>query len=316
MPKSSSSRLTRSWRGVAPLVVVEDRARGHLSCQAPALAGQILYWVATFQLRAGLRRRKQSSGELIDPPEAAGVARIPEPAAARAMSDALLDTADALFPADGVGDVIVVDHRVPTPDQDSGSVRMFAILKLLRDLGHPVTFVSDCVVTQADYEEDIRDLGAEVIHGFPNTVAHLAAEGRRYRFALLSRPEIVHRYLPAVRAYAIHGTVIYDTVDLHWIRLQRAAELTGDRATRQEEVERSRRMETLGAASADLVLAITSLEKDALLAEVPDARVEVVPNIHSCLPANLLPVGGPATGSNACDVGMPPRSPYDVADGE
>jgi hypothetical protein len=39
------------------------------------------------------------------------------------------------------------------------------------------------------------------------------------------RPEVAFRYLPAVRAYALNSTVIYDTVDLHWVRMRRAGEI-------------------------------------------------------------------------------------------
>src|SRR5207245_11183932 len=37
--------------------------------------------------------------------------------------------------------ILVIDHHVPMPDRDSGSVRMFQILKLLHRLGHRVIFV-------------------------------------------------------------------------------------------------------------------------------------------------------------------------------
>jgi GT2 family glycosyltransferase len=40
----------------------------------------------------------------------------------------------------GHKNILVIDHHVPTPDRDSGSLRMFQILKLLHALGHRVTF--------------------------------------------------------------------------------------------------------------------------------------------------------------------------------
>lgn len=182
--------------------------------------------------------------------------------------------------------VFVVDHRVPTPDHDSGSVRMFAIVKLLGQLGYAVTFASDGECNEARHEEALRSLGAEIVCGYSAALAHLAAEGHRYRWALLSRPEQALRYLAAVRGYAPHATVIYDTVDLHWARMQRQAEVTGSAAAR-EEAERFRRMERIACTCSDLVFTVTPQEKDAVLAEVPGARVEVVPNVHTCDPASL-----------------------------
>jgi glycosyltransferase involved in cell wall biosynthesis len=146
--------------------------------------------------------------------------------------------------------------------------------------------VSDGECNEARYEDALRQLGSTVICGFPAAVEHLAATGYEYRWALLSRPEQALRYLAAVRAYAPHATVIYDTVDLHWTRMQRQAEVTGDAAAR-EEADRFRRMERVAITCSDVVFAITAQERDAVLVEVPGARVEVIPNVHSCRPSSL-----------------------------
>jgi glycosyltransferase involved in cell wall biosynthesis len=204
---------------------------------------------------------------------------------ARALSDGVLARAEALVRPGGPPRVLVVDHRILTPDQDSGSVRMFAIVKLLRALGHEVTFVADIPDRLPRYEEDLRRLGVEVVIGAGDALAHLAAEGHRYRIAILSRPEVAQRYLVPVRAYAIHAAIIYDTVDLHWVRMLRAAEITGDSALRRQ-AERFKVIETVGAACVDRVLAITPKERDALVEAVPGARVDVVPNVHSVRPCS------------------------------
>lgn len=161
---------------------------------------------------------------------------------------------------------------------------MFAIVRLLRDMGCAVTFVSDSGEELGeDHDDALRQLGIAVHHGFPAALAHLAAEGHQYRWALLSRPEQAFRYLPAVRAYAPQAAVIYDTVDLHSKRLQREAEVTGDAAAR-EQAERSRRMEQVSAACSDIVVASTPQERDILLSEAPGARVELIPSIHEFSP--------------------------------
>jgi glycosyltransferase involved in cell wall biosynthesis len=82
------------------------------------------------------------------------------------------------------------------------------------------------------------------------------------------------------RAYAPNATVVYDTVDLHWIRMSRAAEQAGDLKASQE-AERYRKLERATAVASDLVLAITEQERSLLIGEAPGARVAVVPNIHS-----------------------------------
>jgi glycosyltransferase involved in cell wall biosynthesis len=93
-----------------------------------------------------------------------------------------------------------------------------------------------------------------------------------------------------VRALAPQAKVIFDTVDLHWVRLTRAAEVTQDR-TLLKEAERFRRMELACVAESDLTLAITEQERSTILAELPGADVVVIPNIHA-VQSRIRPLDG------------------------
>jgi Glycosyl transferases group 1 len=185
--------------------------------------------------------------------------------------------------------MLVIDQRVPTEDQDSASVRMMALLRLLRKLGHEITFVSDARRAGGRHERAVRQLGIDVLLGFDAAEKHLAAHGHEYRAALLSTPQAAERYLMAVRAYAMRAKVVYDTVDLHWMRFERGAAVTGD-AVLAAEAARYRRIERLNARCADLTLTVTDAERDLLLREEPGARVEVLPNVHAC-PGTSRPWG-------------------------
>lgn len=186
----------------------------------------------------------------------------------------------SLPPADRI---LIVDHRILTPDQDSGSVRMLAIIKLLGELGHGITFVSDSEERAAEYEERLRPYAARILYGLAATRAHLMMEGGAYRHVILSRPDPTHRFLPTVRAFAPNASVVFDTVDIHWLRMQRAAALN-DSPTLREGAERFRKIERVNAENADLVLAITEHEREVLAGEAPKARIAVVPNVHSVRP--------------------------------
>lgn len=198
--------------------------------------------------------------------------------------------ADASAARDTSSLLLVVDHRMVTPDQDSGSLRMFGIIKLLAGIGHRITFVSDATAPMPEYEAALRPYVAGVLYGLDATRSHLEAEGGRYRHALLSRPDQAQRYLPSVRALAPNATVAFDTVDVHWVRMMRAAELTGDEAARAE-AERLRRVERNMAERADLVLAITDQERAVIESEAPTARVAVLPNVHEVRASAPGPTG-------------------------
>ena len=61
--------------------------------------------------------------------------------------------------------ILVVDRIVPRSYQDAGSVRMAAILQILVDLGHGVTFPPDNLARLEPYATDLQQLGIEVLYG-------------------------------------------------------------------------------------------------------------------------------------------------------
>jgi len=73
--------------------------------------------------------------------------------------------------------------------------------------------------------------------------------------------------------------VIYDTVDLHFLREQRRASLDGDPvAARDSTLYHG--MELALARAADATFVVSSTEKALLLAENPALQVYVIPTIH------------------------------------
>jgi len=201
--------------------------------------------------------------------------------------DNLSNYADTVLLPESPGHLLVVDEQVPSPDQDAGSARMYAMLKLLREMDFTVTFVSSSESRSPDSERKLAQLGVRVLYGYSATVAHLARQGYQYEFVLLSRPDVALRFLPAVRAYALNSTVIYDTVDVHSVRFRRAATLSGDPALARE-ADRYQQMERLNAVCSDLVLAVTQEDKASLLAVAPNARIDVIPTIHTLMPPSDL----------------------------
>jgi glycosyltransferase involved in cell wall biosynthesis len=85
--------------------------------------------------------------------------------------------------------------------------------------------------------------------------------------------------MAAARRHCPNARIVFDTVDLHFLREQRLAELTGDKATRAV-AERRRREELDLIAQADTTLVVSAAERDLLAKEAPEADVRVISNIH------------------------------------
>lgn len=222
--------------------------------------------------------------------QAAQTAQAAQAAQAAHMSEAADVEADDIAPPDWSAypaddplppdRMLVIDWKPPTPDRDSGSYRMNMLIEILREQGYPLDFVGDRQAEDAAYERALEASGIRVAIGRESARRLLATEGQRYRWVWISRPEQIEAYLSMVRAFAPQATVIYDTVDLHWVRLERGVEFSEDPATASETAARYKSIEIAGARSADITIAITETERQRLLAEAPDTRVAVLPNIH------------------------------------
>ena len=167
--------------------------------------------------------------------------------------------------------MLVLGHWLPAMDRAAGGLRAFTILQILREEGYNVVFGADREKLEhirffgseeevSRYEIMLERLNIEVFYGSKAIMRHLNEKGHKYHFVVLSHPEVAYRYLPGARAYAINAKVIYDPVDLHWLRLERESGIKDDDVLRLKS-EDYRRMERFNAAAADIVFAITDDEK-------------------------------------------------------
>jgi GT2 family glycosyltransferase len=179
------------------------------------------------------------------------------------------------------GQVLVIDHRIPYPDRDSGSFRMMEILRAIRRRGHHVTFIPDNLLAVSPYIEEMSSIGIEVIHEpYYRSVAECLKEpGRDFRLAILSRCAVAAKHLSVVKRLAPNARIVFDTVDLHYIREERQAEIMGDDRLRASAAKR-KRQELRLAMRSDLTLVVSSVEKAVLESEYPGLDVQVLSNIH------------------------------------
>ncbi len=177
--------------------------------------------------------------------------------------------------------VLVADARVLCPDQDSGSLRMLKLLLIFQQLGFKVTFLPGNKLHQSPYTEQMQELGFECLHGaylgsFRDFLSERAGE---FDVIVLSRMEMGQKMLDACHETAPSTPVIFDTVDLHFVRSRREAELAKS-AAKREEAESVRRTELDIASRCDAVIVVSELEQAVLQQELPQSHVAIVSNIH------------------------------------
>jgi glycosyltransferase involved in cell wall biosynthesis len=175
--------------------------------------------------------------------------------------------------------ILVMDHMLPHYDHDSGSVRMMALLRILVELGHRVTFLPDNLAGIEPYATELQQLGIEVLYG-PSEFGYVERYGHEFDIAILCRAHFARQYLPGLTAARPRPFIIFDTVDLHYLREQRLAELERDPGLMRS-AERTREVE-LGVMRASNMVWVTSTHEADLLRRDPTLpRIEIVPNVHT-----------------------------------
>lgn len=177
---------------------------------------------------------------------------------------------------------LVVDARILMPDNDSGSLRMFNLLKILQKLDYKVTFIPDNLQYDERYTPKLQALGIECWH-YPylqSAAEHLQHHGSIYDVIILSRADIAEKSIDAAREFAPQALLLFDTVDLHFLRERRSAELSGSR-TEAEAAEMRRLQELNIARKAHKTLIVSPAEIELFRKEAPDVDVALISNIHS-----------------------------------
>lgn len=174
--------------------------------------------------------------------------------------------------------VLVIDAMTPRPDHDSGSLRLVNLMRLLREEGAHVVFLPADVKRQEPYTAQLQHLGVECWHGV-RPARWLREHGARFDAVMASRHYVASEFLPLLREYAPQARLIFDTVDLHYLRERRGAEVAGDTALARA-AERTRALELGVIAAYDATLVVSEVERELLRSDAPSARVEILSNLH------------------------------------
>ena len=179
------------------------------------------------------------------------------------------------------GRVLVVDTTTPDPTRDSGSLRLTAILRILDEQGWSLIFHPDDGRASHDEIAALGALGCEVLcdRDGGNLPDWLHRHGRELHAVMLCRHTVAGQYEALVRHHSPQARLLFDTVDLHFLREQRAAELSGKPAMLRQ-AESSRRSELALIEQVDVSFVVSPHEQTLLKGLLPKARIELLSNIH------------------------------------
>lgn len=186
-----------------------------------------------------------------------------------------------------------IDERLPDPSRDSGSMRMFNLMRLLVAMGHRVHCLPESRTVSPVLAEALRSIGVELpAHsGYVATEsppAWLLRHGSRYDGVIVSRYHLALSWFPLIQ-HAHPGAIkVLDTVDLHHVREKREADHR-DNSGLAAAARATRRMELSTIRQADVTWVVSEAEAVILHAEIPQASVQIVSNLLDLPPGTTSP---------------------------
>lgn len=152
-------------------------------------------------------------------------------------------TEDDLFYArdrsQGKKTILVIDHYVPQYDKDAGSKTTWQYLKMFVDRGYNVKFIGDNFYQHEPYTTQLQQMGIEVLYGawYANHYKQWIMDHKdEIDFAYLNRPHITVKYIDFLKSET-NIKCIYYGHDLHFLRIRREYELSGDKKFLEESKE-------------------------------------------------------------------------------
>jgi len=179
------------------------------------------------------------------------------------------------------GRILIIDAYTPEPDQDSGSVRLCYLMDCLISLGYGVTFMADNRTHAGHYTVALQQAGVEVVYEpwVDSLPRFLSERGAELDFVMISRHYVASNYVSRLKRYCPQAKFIFDTVDLHYLREERMAELENS-LTLKTSAAQTRRSELAVINAADATIVVSPVEKTVLEEAAPNAKVRVISNVH------------------------------------
>lgn len=176
--------------------------------------------------------------------------------------------------------ILVIDSYVPLHDREAGSNRLHHLVNGFIENDYRVVFFPDNGVAMEPYASDMQRHGVEVVYhdsNDPRDRKSLFADAlKTVDVVWICRPELCCQYLPIIRAHS-RVPVLYDTIDLHHLRMRRQATHEGN--DDDTAWKRMQELELACATAADATIVVTDEEASVLRAS-DTGPIAVVPTIH------------------------------------
>lgn len=178
--------------------------------------------------------------------------------------------------------IVFISGAMPTHDKDSGSNRLLEIILAFKKLNYNCIICVENVFENDKYVQFYKQLGVIVyVESFQfdsyksflkslNTIDYIWYYG----------PNTLKNYLDKVSKFLPKAKTIFDMVDIHFLRYQRAIEIDPNRISLKKRYKKYFIIETKLAKKVDFVIAISDKEKAFMSDYLPNNEIVTISNVH------------------------------------
>ena len=119
--------------------------------------------------------------------------------------------------------ILIIDEETPQKNRDAGSVTAFYFMKIMVEMGFYVTFLPRNLHYTNEHTELLQDIGVNCVYGaeHENIIQYLEKVSFQYDYVMLNRCEIANDYIDIIKKKLKNTKIIFNTVDLHFLREER-----------------------------------------------------------------------------------------------
>ena len=187
--------------------------------------------------------------------------------------------------------ILILEENMPKPDKDSGSRRLLEIIKILQKNEHRIILaVKQFEENGSDdfYVDFFRGMGVEVCKDYVNTkdkiikVSDQVTEALHYvDIVWIFRPLGFDYWFKLIKNKISGKKIIYDMVDLHYLRMERENNYLEVTKSRKKEMKSFKDKEYFGMKNANAVISISDEEKEIVSNQgINRDKIFTVSNIH------------------------------------
>ncbi|MGC1377555.1 MAG: glycosyltransferase [Anaerolineales bacterium] len=175
--------------------------------------------------------------------------------------------------------VLYIDDLTPQPDRNAGAILSECYMTTLRDNGYAVALLTHFDARYADhYTQSLQKKGIECIYSpyLASSEDYIEQNGARFDYVIISRASVAAGLIDCVKEFAPQAKVVFNTIDLHFMRLERAAALS----KKDDDLESARKIREIELdiiQKSDCTLVVSNVEAKLLSDLLPNAKVRVVP---------------------------------------